>query len=227
MYGLDYQEIWHGCQVLPENNARVILDCCVTIQVLISLAAQWPVPNQLLYGSSTNMVENLFLHFSGVAAVNFEQELNVITWLTTKWVDNFGDNSIVKGAKFALFHILAIFSQTVSFLFSTDLALASRTTHLFDRSCRFMYARQVSVSSSLWIRQRIGSLPYQLLPSLLAQSFCSLPQFPVILESRQKERRYLNRPKLGTSQATTDTSESSTGWARDYPSLTAYFPSLR
>jgi hypothetical protein len=46
------------------------------------------------------MVEHLFAHFSGVAAVNSEHKLNVITRLTTKWVDNFGDNSIVKGGNF-------------------------------------------------------------------------------------------------------------------------------
>jgi hypothetical protein len=48
------------------------------------------------------MDENLFAHFSGVAAVNFEQESNVITRLTTKWAENFGDNSIVKGVQYTM-----------------------------------------------------------------------------------------------------------------------------
>jgi hypothetical protein len=117
-------------------------------------------------------LKKLFVHFSGVAAVNSEQESNLITRLTTQWVDNFGDYSIVKGANFSLFHILAIFCQTVSSLFSTNLAL-STTTRSFDRSCQLMYTGWISVSSKVWIRQRIGSLPYQLLPLMLVQSFCS------------------------------------------------------
>ncbi len=53
-----------------------------------------------------------------------------------------------------------------------------------------------------------------------------LQQCPVVLKSRPAERQHQNCPKEGTSQATSDTLEWSTGWAGDYPSSTAYFPSL-